>query len=175
MWVGARSGLLMCEQAWWPLHHLQPSRVRAVTLGMTWCPAAEATCFPTGTVSGVASLGRCHNAQIHKHVSSTCKYHAWSLVLSDALNESVLVGRQSHMLSLHDPCSMFWRNHSEVHSLQKLQVWGLPWWLSGKEPSCQCRRHRFESWSGKTPHATKQLKQCAATDLLSLCSGACEP
>ena len=23
---------------------------------------------------------------------------------------------------------------------------GLPWWLSGKEPTCQCRRHRFDPW-----------------------------
>ena len=21
---------------------------------------------------------------------------------------------------------------------------GLPWWLSGKESACQCRRHRFD-------------------------------
>ena len=26
---------------------------------------------------------------------------------------------------------------------------GLPWWLSGKEPACQCRRHRFNPWIGK--------------------------
>ena len=22
--------------------------------------------------------------------------------------------------------------------------WGLPWWLSGKESGCECRRHRFD-------------------------------
>ena len=27
----------------------------------------------------------------------------------------------------------------------------LPWWLSGKECSCQCRGHRFEPWPGKIP------------------------
>ena len=25
-------------------------------------------------------------------------------------------------------------------------VRGLPWWLSGIESACQCRRHRFNSW-----------------------------
>ena len=25
---------------------------------------------------------------------------------------------------------------------------GLLWWFSGKESTCQCRRHRFKSWSG---------------------------
>ena len=31
---------------------------------------------------------------------------------------------------------------------------GLPWWLSGKEPACQRRRHkssRFDPWVGKIP------------------------
>ena len=33
-----------------------------------------------------------------------------------------------------------------------MQVAGLPWWLSGKESSCQCRRfrrHGFNPWVGK--------------------------
>jgi len=28
---------------------------------------------------------------------------------------------------------------------------GLPWWVSGKEPACQCRRHRFDPWVGRCP------------------------
>ena len=28
---------------------------------------------------------------------------------------------------------------------------GLPWWLSGKESACQCRKHGFDPWSGKIP------------------------
>ena len=40
---------------------------------------------------------------------------------------------------------------------------GLPWWLGGKESSCQSRRHRFKSWSGKTPHAAEQLSPWATT------------
>ena len=27
----------------------------------------------------------------------------------------------------------------------------LPWWLSGKEPTCQCRRGRFNHWIRKIP------------------------
>ena len=34
---------------------------------------------------------------------------------------------------------------------------GLPWWLSGKESTCQSRRHGFDPCSGKIPHATGQL------------------
>ena len=40
---------------------------------------------------------------------------------------------------------------------------GLPSWLSGKESTCQCRRHGFDPWSGKTAHAVKQPSLCAAT------------
>ena len=32
-----------------------------------------------------------------------------------------------------------------------ISIDGLPWWCNGKESPCQCRRQRFESWSGKTP------------------------
>ena len=28
-------------------------------------------------------------------------------------------------------------------------VFGLPWWLSGKESACHCRRHRFDPWVRK--------------------------
>ena len=32
---------------------------------------------------------------------------------------------------------------------------GLPWWLSGKESACQCRRPRFKSWVRKIPWRRK--------------------
>ena len=35
--------------------------------------------------------------------------------------------------------------------------------LSGKESTCQCRKHRFSPWSGKIPHAVEQLSLHAAT------------
>ena len=28
-------------------------------------------------------------------------------------------------------------------------LYGLPWWLSGKESPCQCKRSRFNVWVGK--------------------------
>ena len=32
-----------------------------------------------------------------------------------------------------------------------LRARGLPWWLSGKEPTCRCRRCRFNPWVKKIP------------------------
>ena len=41
---------------------------------------------------------------------------------------------------------------------------GFPWWLSGKESACQGRRHGFDPWSRKMPHAKEQLDLCTYND-----------
>ena len=35
------------------------------------------------------------------------------------------------------------------------EQYGLPWWLSGKESACQCRRCRFNPWVRKIPWRRK--------------------
>ena len=57
-------------------------------------------------------------------------------------------------------------NQTEI----KTKWLGLPWWLSGKDSACQWRRHGFDPWPRRIPHAAEQLSPC--TTLLSLCSGA---
>ena len=54
--------------------------------------------------------------------------------------------------------------YKDTHYLQILKKTnkGLPWWLSGKESTCQCRRH-FNPWSRKIPRATQQLSLCTTT------------
>ena len=39
-----------------------------------------------------------------------------------------------------------------AHETDKIRPAGLPWWLSGKESTCQCREHEFDPWSGRIPH-----------------------
>ena len=53
-----------------------------------------------------------------------------------------------------------WR--AVVHGVSKsrtgLSDWTeLNWSLTGKELACQCKRHRFDLWSWKIPHAVEQL------------------
>ena len=43
------------------------------------------------------------------------------------------------------------------HCPYKNKSWGFPWWLTGEESACQCRRQGFEPWSRKIPHAEEQL------------------
>ena len=46
----------------------------------------------------------------------------------------------------------------ELSEIQDRYVisWVLPWWLSGKESTCQCRKHRFDSWVGEIPWRRKR-------------------
>ena len=55
-------------------------------------------------------------------------------------------------------------NHLRLDS-STVYYWStvLPWWLSGKESTRQCRRHGFDPWSRKTPHAVQQLSSCTTT------------
>ena len=57
--------------------------------------------------------------------------------------------------------------------LQNPAMTGLPWRLRGKESTCQCKRHAFHLWSGKTPQAAEQLSPWATTtESVLLSSGA---
>ena len=45
----------------------------------------------------------------------------------------------------------------------KRKNWGLPWWHSGQESTCQRRGYRFDPWFRKIPHAAEQLSPWATT------------
>ena len=73
----------------------------------------------------------------------------------------------------YSPCShqswtgLKWPGTAQQMALTiRKRTGGLPWWLSGKQFACQCRKHGFNPWSGKIPHIS---------GLLSLCSRAQEP
>ena len=42
-------------------------------------------------------------------------------------------------------------------SVEEMKGTGLSWWLSSKESARECRRHGFDPWVGKTPHAEEPL------------------
>ena len=47
--------------------------------------------------------------------------------------------------------------HIYASSSLKFRKLGLPWWSSGRKLTLQCRRQRFNPWSGRIQHATKLL------------------
>ena len=38
-----------------------------------------------------------------------------------------------------------------VYTCSCMYMHEVPWWLSDYEPTCQCRRLRFDPWVGKSP------------------------
>ena len=48
-----------------------------------------------------------------------------------------------------------WFNAMFSVLLSVFLAFGLPRWLSSKESTCQCRRHRFDPWVGKIPWRRK--------------------
>ena len=61
------------------------------------------------------------------------------------------------MPSQFDGCFLFPLSSNKKGGVGGLRR-GLPGWLNGKEPACQCRRHRrydFHPWVGKTPWKRK--------------------
>ena len=64
--------------------------------------------------------------------------------------------QELHFLRHEDLGSSLLRDVQST-TLKKILA-GLPWWLSGKESACQCRKCWFHPWSGKTPRgATKPV------------------
>ena len=47
---------------------------------------------------------------------------------------------------LPSPVEVSWLDHRKE---------GFPWWLSGKESTCHCRRHEFDCWVRKSPWRRK--------------------
>ena len=56
-----------------------------------------------------------------------------------------------------------YRNELTVERMTLKINEGVPWCLGHRESICQCRRHRFDPWSGKIPYAMGQLSPCAMT------------
>ena len=49
----------------------------------------------------------------------------------------------------------FTSNSSREYLIAFICLYRLPWWLSGKESVCQCRRFKFDPWLRKIPWRKK--------------------
>ena len=50
-----------------------------------------------------------------------------------------------------------------ILNIETLPITGLPWWLGGKESTCQRRRCEFDLWTREIPNAAERLSLCAVT------------
>ena len=56
------------------------------------------------------------------------------------------------------------RTNSPIYRMiESTFIYGLPWWLSDKDSTCQCKRLGFDPLSRKIPHTAEQLSPCATT------------
>ena len=65
--------------------------------------------------------------------------------------------------NLRQITSSLWTSMSSSHKVLMKTNWentGLPWWLSGKESACQCKRHGFHVWVGKIPKKEMATHSC---------------
>ena len=65
-----------------------------------------------------------------------------------------LSSKKKNCLNLHWVISKDSYTHACIHAILKL-IWWLPWWVSGKESACQCRRHGFDLWVRNIPRGRK--------------------
>ena len=95
----------------------------------------------------------------------------WRRIPNNLCRYSILKGKQHKS-------PLFKHGLHVLNSFQKEQyvkdnknnLTGLPWWLSGKESACQCRRRGFNPWWGKIPHASEQVSPRIITVELVLSS-----
>jgi len=83
------------------------------------------------------------------------------------LQKGMHVGGREYIRNLEKDSSQFCYEPKtaliKINHKQANKHGRLSWWLSGKESTCQCRRHRSNSYSGKIPHAMEQLILGATT------------
>ena len=103
-------------------------------LHCSFCVGADGALAMTGRLSGfttcfkdVTSEYECTHCVIHREMLAS---HKMSPDLNNFLQDVVNI-----------------ISHIRVYAI------GLPWWLISRESACQCRRHRFNPWSRRIPHA----------------------
>ena len=114
-----------------------------LTLIKTTSAASMATSVPVPIAIPTLAIARAGESLIPSPTIATRFPSSWSCFTLATLWE----GRTSAN-TLVMPTYM---RKNKLHSFQEilLSMWniGLPWWFSGKESVCQCRRCRFDPWS----------------------------
>ena len=74
---------------------------------------------------------------------------------STTIQKHQFFGTQPSLQLSHLYMTTGFRNIQSTKTQSRRNTWASRW-LRGKESACQCRRHRFNPWSGNISHATEQ-------------------
>ena len=112
---------------------------------------------PGGSLSLHGTWGQCLNAWSLYHVALTCRLNASpSSLMGKTARSSQTRGKVSQV----GITERWWSGGLQLSIClgnleEHLGLLGLPWWLRGKESTCQCRRCEFDPWVGKMPWKRK--------------------
>ena len=105
---------------------------------------------------------RVKSSQSHKYASNSTKKMGQNTTKDNVRMANSLTRRGSVSLEIREmQIKATMRYHYIPIRMAKIIMIELPSWLRGKESACQCRRHRFDTWSRKIPHATEKWNPCA--------------
>ena len=146
-----------------PDHHRRPGG----TDGACSVPFNSASLVPTPAPTPISSSGLIpHPPHLPLHPWSYVSNQGppWDFPNSSAGKESTCnagdTGDVGSILSSERSPGGRCGNPLQYSLPEKFHGQGLPWRLSDKESICQCRRHRFDPWSRKIPHAAEHLNLC---------------
>ena len=92
---------------------------------------------------------------LRTYIGKMNSHDVWFLKISEIFQVSLRAVRLCSWTACTQTCSL-WSPAQKQQLKKKLDDLrrGLPRWLSGREPACQCSRHRrcrFDTWIGKIP------------------------
>ena len=80
------------------------------------------------------------------------------------INTSVTNSDILYFLAQDPECSQYnLDTHIKPNTFSSKKYWRASCWLRDGESTCQCKRHGFDPWSGKIPHAADQLSPSTTT------------
>ena len=112
-----------------------------------------------GDLGSIPGLGRCPGGDLDNTLQYSC--------LENPHRQRSLAGYSpwgcKESYSVYDRVTKHTLIPSSLISVKTYLIIGLPWWLSGEESICQCRRRRFDPWCRKIPRAVEQPGPCGTT------------
>ena len=123
-------------------NYLLQAALRNMLFAVYYCPASQVAQWVKNLPATqemqqtwVRSLGP--EDALDKGMATHFSILAWRILMDRGAWRTAVSGVTKSQTRLN--------THAHTHTY----IYGFPWWISGKESTCQCGRHRFDPWAGK--------------------------